>query len=182
MKKILIIIILSLYFSTQSIADNIKDFQIEGISIGDSLLDYFAEDKILKSKNKRQYKLKKFYMVSIRDNRFKEYDIMKFHLKERDKQYFIHSISGQLNLSISQCLVKQKSVLKQIKKLFSNPKIDDLGKRPHPAYPNGYTYDTYIVLKSGMFVVSCYDLVNDAFLISADTNEFNDFLNETYKQ
>ena len=81
MKKILIIIILSLYFSTQSIADNIKDFQIEGISIGDSLLDYFAEDKILKSKNKRQYKLKKFYMVSIRDNRFKEYDIMKFHLR-----------------------------------------------------------------------------------------------------
>ena len=121
-------------------------------------------------------------MVSIRDNRFKEYDIMKFHLKERDKQYFIHSISGQLNISFSQCLVKQKSVLKQIEKLFSNPKIDDLGKRPHPAYPNGYTYDTYIVLKSGMFVVSCYDLVNDAFLISADTNEFNDFLNETYKQ
>ena len=79
-------------------------------------------------------------------------------------------------------LGKTKICLKTNRKIFSNPKIDDLGKRPHPAYPNGYTYDTYIVLKSGMFVVSCYDLVNDAFLISADTNEFNDFLNETYKQ
>lgn len=180
MKKLLAIAVLGLFIVTSSQADDIRDFQIEGMSIGESLLDYFTEDKILKSKNQRQYKLKKFYMVSIGDNGFKEYDIMKFHLKEKDNQYVIHSLSGQLNISISQCLKKQKSVLKQISKLFSNPRIDDLGKRPHPAYPNGYTYDIYITLTSGMFVVSCYDLDVDAFLISADTNEFNDFLNENY--
>ena len=181
MKKFLVIIIMSLNFFIPSQADDIKDFQIEEMSIGESLLDYFTEEKIMKSKNKRQYKLKKFYMVSMRDRRFKEYDIMKFHLKEKDKRYIIHSLSGQLNMSINQCLKKQKTVLNQIIKLFSNPKIDDLGKRSHPAYPNGYTYDTYITLKSGMFVVSCYDLDVDAFLISADTNEFNDFLNKTYQ-
>ena len=180
MKKFLVIIVLGLSFATISQAEDIKDFQIEGMSVGESLLDYFTEEKILKSKNKRQYKLKKFYMVSIRDSKFEEYDIMKFHLKEKDNQYVIHSLSGQLNISINQCLEKQKSVLKQISKLFSNPRIEDLGKRAHPAYPNGYTYDIYITLKFGMFVVSCYDLEIDAFLISADTNEFNDFLNENY--
>ena len=180
MKLFLMIIVLSFSYIIPSQADDIKDFQIEGMSIGESLLDYFTEDKILKSKNQRQYKLKKFYMVSIGDNGFKEYDIMKFHLKEKDNKYIIHSISGQLNMSINQCLKKQKLVLKQISKLFLNPRIDDLGKRPHPAYPNGYTYDIYITLASGMFVVSCYDLEFDAFLISADTNEFNDFLNDNY--
>ena len=35
---------------TPSKADDIRDFQIEGISIGDSLLDYFSEEKIKSSK------------------------------------------------------------------------------------------------------------------------------------
>ena len=44
----LILIMLVLIFSLQSKtkADNIRDFQIEGMSIGDSALDYFSEDEI----------------------------------------------------------------------------------------------------------------------------------------
>ena len=43
MKKLLAIIVLSLCFITSSQADDIRDFQIDGISIGDSLLDYYNE-------------------------------------------------------------------------------------------------------------------------------------------
>ena len=50
MKKLLAIIILSLCFITPSQADDIRDFQIEGMSVGDSLLDYFS-DKATKEKN-----------------------------------------------------------------------------------------------------------------------------------
>ena len=35
-------------FSAPTFADDIRDFQIEGMSIGDSLLDYFSEEKIIK--------------------------------------------------------------------------------------------------------------------------------------
>ena len=35
-----------LFFSSSLIADDISDFEIEGISIGDSLLDYFKKEKI----------------------------------------------------------------------------------------------------------------------------------------
>lgn len=181
MKKFFIIIIVSFFLIKSSQSEDIKDFQIEGISIGDSLLNFFPKKKILKNKNKKQYKLDKFYLVSIEDNSFKEYEIMKFHMKKNDGKYIIHSLSGQIMLDISKCLIKQKVVLDQLETLFSNFKIDDLGKRPHPAYPGGYTYDIYITLKSGMFAISCYDLNVDAFLISADTDEFNNFLNETYK-
>jgi len=44
------IAVIVLIFSLQSWtkADDIRDFQIEGISIGDSLLDYFSEEEIKK--------------------------------------------------------------------------------------------------------------------------------------
>ena len=40
MKRLLLIIILTFSFQTLTTADDIKDFQIEGMSIGDSLLDF----------------------------------------------------------------------------------------------------------------------------------------------
>ena len=46
MKKILGIVVLSLLVSTSAYADDIKDFEIESISIGDSALDYFTEYEI----------------------------------------------------------------------------------------------------------------------------------------
>jgi len=47
MKKFFTIIALSLYFIIPLKADDIRDFQIEGISIGESLLDYLSKKKIV---------------------------------------------------------------------------------------------------------------------------------------
>ena len=41
MKRLLLILILTLSFQTLSKADDIRDFEIEGMSIGGSLLDNF---------------------------------------------------------------------------------------------------------------------------------------------
>ena len=46
MKKFLGILVLGLFLITPSRADDIRDFQIEGMSLGDSLLDYFSESEI----------------------------------------------------------------------------------------------------------------------------------------
>ena len=46
MKKLLGIVVLGLFLITPSLADDISDFEIEGISIGDSALDYFSEEQI----------------------------------------------------------------------------------------------------------------------------------------
>ena len=46
MKRLLLILILTLNFQTLTKADDIRDFQIEGMSIGDSLLDYFSKKEI----------------------------------------------------------------------------------------------------------------------------------------
>ena len=46
MKKFLAVLILIFTLQTPTQADDIKDFQIEGMSIGDSALDYFSEKEI----------------------------------------------------------------------------------------------------------------------------------------
>ena len=51
-----------LSFSVSSYADDISDFEIEGISVGDSLLDHFSKEEILKRKNKIYHKIvEKYY-------------------------------------------------------------------------------------------------------------------------
>ena len=46
MKKLLAILVLGLFLITPSQGDDVQDFQIEGMSIGDSLLDYMTEKEI----------------------------------------------------------------------------------------------------------------------------------------
>ena len=46
MKKIFFLIISVLFFQTLSLADNIQYFQVEGMKIGDSALNYFSESQL----------------------------------------------------------------------------------------------------------------------------------------
>jgi hypothetical protein len=55
MKRLLPILILTLSFQTWPKADDIRDFQIERMSIEYSLLDYFTEKKVEKERS--------FYML-----------------------------------------------------------------------------------------------------------------------
>ena len=56
MKKLSTFLFLIFFsFSALSFADDISDLKIEGISIGDSLLDYFSEEEIKKEIEKRKY-------------------------------------------------------------------------------------------------------------------------------
>ena len=46
MKKIFFLIILILSFQKLSLAENVQNFQVEGMKIGDSALDYFSESQL----------------------------------------------------------------------------------------------------------------------------------------
>ena len=176
--------VLILIFSLQSWtkADDIGDFQIEGFSIGDSLLDYYSKDKIIDSKIKDQYKSKKFYAIFIEDNKFENYEAMYFQLKANDNNFIIYSMSGSIAMEINKCLKKRNKIFNSIKTLFNEPDISDLGKRKHPAYKDGYTHDLYIMVNSDAISVTCYEFTDksrvEELLISVDTEEFNDFLRD----
>ena len=196
-KKIKIILIqfifIFLIFNQQSLteADEINDLEIEGMSIGDSALDYFSEKKINSNIGEKQYKSDKFYYVNIEDSKkFENYEYIQFHFKKNDNKYIIHSISGNSKMEIKSCLNKQKEIYEEISKLFNDIKKYDAGKRKHPADESGksFTYDMYFQFKSkDVITISCYDWSekyseSDKLLIAIDTKEFNDFLqNEAHK-
>ena len=107
------ITVLVLIFSLQSWtkADDIRDFEIEGMSIGDSALDFFSEEEI-----------KKFLIVEYPSSKrivgwespssmkFKNYVAITFHVKSNDKSYEILSIKGILDMENKkkECLDKKK--------------------------------------------------------------------------
>ena len=86
MKSLLLILILTFSFQSWSKADDVRDFEIEGISIGDSLLDHF-KIKTIKSARKYEYKNTKFYSIDIWSDKFNQYEAIQFHLKKKDKKH-----------------------------------------------------------------------------------------------
>ena len=65
----IIIIAFILVFSLQSWtkADDISEFEMEGISIGDSLLDYFKEEEIKENKQISQYPNDEYILYNFSD-------------------------------------------------------------------------------------------------------------------
>ena len=80
MKKFLAILILVFTLQTPSQADDIRDFQIDGISIEDSALDYFKEKEI-KSITKTKYPGDdKFYKIEL-PSKHDTYETVGFHFQ-----------------------------------------------------------------------------------------------------
>ena len=125
MKKLYTYLFLILFcFQTPSWADDIRDFQIEGMSIGDSLLDYFSEKQILDNK-KDWYEDKSYAYTSFTEIKFLEiYDKLGFFYEEGDKNYKILSISGIIfcRSNIEDCIKKQKEIDQELSGLFKNVK------------------------------------------------------------
>ena len=119
----LFITVLVLIFSLQSWtkADDIKDFELEGMSIGDSLLDYFSEEEIKNFYRDDFPGSKKFYQLTIRSSKLKIFDALTNGFKSSDKNYIIYSLGGALHFpnDIDGCLKKKDEIFSEIKELFS---------------------------------------------------------------
>ena len=96
------IAVLVLIFSLQSWtkADDISDFEIEGMSARDSLLKYITKAEIEKKKSSYSdkgyiYPSKKYYALTFNDfPNLKQYDQLQFHLKDKDNTYKIYGLAG----------------------------------------------------------------------------------------
>jgi hypothetical protein len=130
--KLLLIFILTFSFQTLTKADDIRDFEIEGISIGDSLLDHF-KIKTIKSARKYKYKNTKYYSIDIWSDKFNQYTAIQFHLKKKDKKYVVHGLSGTLifgelgiydSKSNDECKNKKKLIMDSISSVFPNADVE----------------------------------------------------------
>ena len=123
MKKILSILLL--LFSSSVVAEDISDFQIEGMKIGDSLLDYMSEDEI-----KSEIKINR-YMYELLTEEFGEvylykgletYEMMSFFVRLKDRKYIIHSIDGLIMFenNIKGCIKKKNEIVGEMSEVFKS--------------------------------------------------------------
>jgi len=121
-----IIYVITLIFSFQApiLADDIRDFQIEGMSLGDSLLDYYSEKEI-ESRNKNFYPAsKKFHYITFSNPKFEMYEKILFHIKDNDKNYIIKGISGIFDYkkNINNCHKKKDEIVNELNQMFTKAK------------------------------------------------------------
>ncbi len=119
MKRIIFIIFFSIFSFSVTIADDISEFEIEGMSVGDSLLDYMSLEKINISKRNYFNDQRKYYVVGLADN-LNSYDVVDLYLKTGDKKYIIRTIGGVLDISGSKCFSKKDEIAKELESFFPN--------------------------------------------------------------
>ena len=128
MKKLSTYLFLFLFsFSAPSFADDIQDFEIEGMSIGGSLLDYRSEEKI--KENVVSVYPEKF-TISVYKIFTKIYDMgVGITYKSNDKTYKIHGVQGRVSFENDNegCYKKQDEIEKEISSMFDEIKKDDWG-------------------------------------------------------
>ena len=129
MKIFITLLILIFNFQSLTKADDISEFQIEGMSIGDSLLNYMTADEIKYNTLKYFNDERKYYVVG-KTYDLKSYEQVEIYLKTGDKNYKIRTLGGFLSLVGDECLSKKKEIDKELKKLLSNLKIYS-GTRSH---------------------------------------------------
>tara|TARA_Y100000590_G_scaffold406286_1_gene495320 strand:+ start:38 stop:610 length:573 start_codon:yes stop_codon:yes gene_type:complete len=181
MKTLLTLIVL--LFSSSVVAENISDFEIEGISIGDSLLDYFSEDEInnnlyfYNSKTDKTFIHVEFYNHSIA----KVFEGLQFAMKNKDNEYKVHSIRGAIyydNVDFNLCYEKMYEISNELSKLFVNAeKIETNVKHSYDKTGKSTVRGFAFLFERGLAYVQCYNWSEE---ITKDEG-WDDNLNVTIK-
>ena len=194
---------LVLIFSLQSWtkADDISEFEIEGISIGDSLLDYFNKNEIENEKYSKYsfwYKNNKYVAIgagggSPLDKKLDNYDDLSIVLKQDDNTYKIYSVGGRIFCeNINTCKTKKNEIVKELKLFFDDEVSTYSDDSNHVADPTGNSkaYSVFFNFKKNKYSyveVSVYDWSKemdypDNLKVVIYSEEFGKFIeNEAYE-
>ena len=187
MKKFFLITILLINTYNHSLANSLKDFEIEGVSIGDSLLDYATEKEINSIKAGFDYKTDKFSTYRFEKiHDLKQYDKLNVSVKKGDKNFIIVGIAGiYYYKNLDECNSLKKEIQSYVKKEF---KINesDITKYPSSMDKTGksiiYGIQNYLkpYPRLESININCYDFTKESLMdanlkVSVNTHEFNGF-------
>ena len=173
MKKIFFLIILLLSFQNLSSAGEIKNFQIEGMKIGDSALDYFSETQLEDNEQGWHNFNYNEYSTSYMPGK----GIYKWFLvsyKNDDNNFIIEGLVGGLeksNFDINECNNKLDVTALNISMLFKNTaqgekKYYELTQDAAQTYPftgkSVVTSLSFNFLDGAKIILACYDMEKEA--------------------
>ena len=143
MKKLLAIVVLGLFLITPSWADDISEFQIEGMSIGDNALDYFSKNQI--EEDKVNYYKDNEFSVSLLSISNNIYDKVEIHYKINEQKFILYGISGIIfyKKKIQDCKKQQNRIESDVSKMFKNTK-KEINTSKHAGDKSGKSTTTTI--------------------------------------
>ena len=189
--RIILIFIIFLNLQSWTKADDISDFEIEGISIGDSLLNYFNVNDI---KNFQNYddlpSDMSFRIIEIFSNEMEMniYDSVQIYYKPNDKTFKIHGVNGGLFCDTKKkCINQYDQIKKDISKLFGDSLKSDNFNGKHMDDDTGKSIYEYIVYyhPNGEIAVGYTDWAkhmnyNDNVSIDITTQEVSNWVKNNY--
>lgn len=187
-KICIVLILLIIGFQSLTKADDVEDFEIEGMSVGDSLLKYYSKD-VLDNIEKYYYpnsrKIFGLYSQDFNKN-LNNYDAIQFSVTPDN--YQIEAIAG-LNYKFEnkkrECYREMEKIFDEIQFLFPNSEtVKDKKETSHSADRSGKSVGKVyrIKLDNGFIRVSCTDWSNeidkfDSLKISIHTTKHMDWIN-----
>ena len=189
MKRLLLILVLTFSLQTLSKGDDIRNFQIEGMSIGDSLLNFYSKDKVKSFIQKKQYpNSQRVKMYLIKDKKFTTYNYVAVDVVD-DGNYKILKIAGQIIYkdNIKDCYKKMNEIDIDLKMLFTD-KNRFTGEKKHRADKSGKSMMRVIGygIKDDDINIQCTDWsdemnISDRLNLMLMTKEWQKFIdNEAY--
>ena len=189
MKKILGIVVLGLFLSTSAYADEIKNFEIENISIGDSALDYFTESQLENSELDWFNYSHKEYSTSLLSGKG-IYDWFKISYKSDDDDFIIEGMVGivvkkkyddnkcnkELDITafnISELFKNTKQRKKQLYKVAYNPR--KIFQESDPSGKSTVNSISFDFKDEGKIILSCYNMDKATNQIDSPIKDINQF-------
>lgn len=175
-----------------SFADNISDFQIEGISIGDGILEYASEQELISNKFNYIFKNNKFFGVNLdKIIPMRVYDGGGIFLKTYDKEFIVHSVYGEIFYpnNIEDCYANKDKIFADLITMFEDITINDAGTHKHNGDPYGKSKATSVWFKfesGGSVGIYCMDWgkemekernYTDHLRVTINSAEYNYWLN-----
>ena len=124
MRVFLAVLVLIFSFQSWTKADDISDFEIEGMSVGDSALDYLSKSSIenmLSDPKAFYYKNNEFAQI-VTSIKSEKYNWISFTIKPNDKNYYIHGLEGSIDFpnNIKECISVRDEIVKEVSNLFTD--------------------------------------------------------------
>ena len=178
------IVVLVLIFSLQSWtkAGDISDFEIEGMSVGDSLLNYFSEEEINNfPKTKIGNKSDRYTDIDIVKN-FSTYEEVLIVFLTKDSEKRIAGIDGIIHYehNIIECHDKIKEIYQEVLLIVDD--LNDLGLETNPTRGTKGTFTDYVLESKNEdeIQIACHDYHAEGFIdylsVGLRTIDFRNFI------
>ena len=174
MRVFLVVLVLIFSFQSWTKAEDIRDFEIEGMSIGDSLLKFIKKKEIIDNEiygpDSKFFEVEYFGTLSM-------YDHFTLHVIRNDPNYLIHAIRA-INIvdNKNDCLISKKEIIKEMKKVFTGKELYE-GTQNHYYYKNSKQYISQFYLGNKNTVESDMSRIECVIMDEKDLEIHGDIVN-----